>query len=55
MTRIDLLLDHAQRLGLTADERETVAALLVSANRPQADHADLGLADDADTVGGDLG
>jgi hypothetical protein len=39
---------------LTDEQRERIAGLLLT-DRPQARHADLGLADDTDTAGGEVG
>lgn len=45
----------AEAPPLSNEQREVIAALLVSAKRPQAAHADLGLVDTHVEVGGDVG
>ncbi|MGC5246435.1 hypothetical protein ACPXB3_05870 [Gordonia sp. DT219] len=58
--RAERLADHVQKVladapPLTDAQRERIAALLRVGPRPQADHADLGLADTSpNQVGGDV-
>ncbi len=53
--------DHVRKVvseapPLTDEQRERIASLLrVNPQRPQQNHADLGLADSDDQVGGDVG